>query len=55
MITYLQETPDDGAKRMSQGFLFYKQKYTPTLQKLNGQISNIVLNYFFSERGKRQE
>ena len=34
---------------------FFQTKIYPTLQKLNGQISNIVLNYFFSERGKRQE
>jgi hypothetical protein len=27
--------------------------FLPTRQKLNGQISNIVLNYLFSERGKR--
>ena len=33
---------------------FLQTKIYPTLQKLNGQISNIVL-HFFSERGKRQE
>ena len=32
---------------------FLQTKICPTLQKLNGQISNIVLNYYFSERGKR--
>jgi hypothetical protein len=60
MITFLQETPGDGTKRMIVKSIkfeafFFTNKIYPTLQKLNGQISNIVLNYFFSERGKRQE
>ena len=60
MITFLQETPGDGAKRMIvksikfEAFFFLQAKIYPTLQKLNGQISNIVLNYFFYERNKRQ-
>ena len=29
---------------------FLQTKIYPTLQKLNGQISNIVLNIFFRER-----
>ena len=58
MITFLQETPGDGAKRMIVKSIkfeafFLQTNICPTLQKLNGQISNIVLNFFFSERGKR--
>jgi hypothetical protein len=52
MITFLQETPGDGTKRMIVKSIkfeafFFTNKIYPTLQKLNGQISNIVLNYFF--------
>ena len=55
MITFLQETPGDGAKRMIVKSIkleaFFLQ--TKIFLKLNGQISNIVLNFFFRERGKR--
>ena len=52
MITFLQETTGDGAKSMIVESIkfeafFLQTKICPTLQKLNGQISNIVLNYFF--------
>ena len=58
MITFLQETPGDSAKRMIVKSIkfeafFSQTKICPTLQKLNGQISNIVLNKKNSERGKR--